>query len=231
MATKKATTPLETPMHGIRDNHSRGSVADFLRLRLSEGSMLSVVSAYFTIHAYHALKEELDGIDRLKFLFGEPRFIGSLDPEKTERKRFSIEDDGLELANRLQQRKVAYDCARWLEEKVDVRSVLDANFVHGKMFHIDDGRREHAIVGSSNFTRRGLGLSSASNIELNLIVDSDRDRSDLKAWFDAIWDDKALVSDVKEEVLRYLEQLYVNRWIHISSATPELRAKASSGVR
>lgn len=78
------------------------------------------------------------------------------------------------------------------------------------MYHIDDGRREHAIVGSSNFTRRGLGISSTPNIELNLIVDSDRDRSDLKAWFDGIWDDEKLVSDVKDEVLRYLEQLYVN---------------------
>jgi len=197
-------------MHGIRDNHSRGSVADFLRLRVSEGSALSIVSAYFTIHAYQALKKNLDGVERLRFLFGEPRFIGSLDPEKTERKRFAIEDDGLELANRLQQRQVAFDCARWLNEKVDIRSVLDANFVHGKMYHIDDGRREHAIVGSSNFTRRGLGISSTPNIELNLIVDSDRDRSDLKAWFDAIWDDQKLVSDVKDEVLRYLEQLYVN---------------------
>jgi len=197
-------------MHGIRDNHSRGSVADFLRLRASEGSALSIVSAYFTIHAYQALKANLDGVERLRFLFGEPRFIGSLDPEKTERKRFAIEDDGLELANRLQQRQVAFDCARWLKEKVDIRSVLDANFVHGKMYHIDDGRREHAIVGSSNFTRRGLGISSTPNIELNLIVDSDRDRSDLKEWFDAIWDDQKLVSDVKDEVLRYLEQLYVN---------------------
>ncbi len=197
-------------MHGIRDNHSRGSVADFLRLRVSQGSILSVVSAYSTIHAYQALKANLDGVERLRFLFGEPRFIGSLDPEKTERKRFAIEDDGLELANRLQQRQVAFDCARWLDEKVDIRSVLDANFVHGKMYHIDDGRREHAIVGSSNFTRRGLGISSTPNIELNLIVDSDRDRSDLKGWFDEIWDDKKLVSDVKDEVLRYLEQLYVN---------------------
>lgn len=197
-------------MHGIRDNHSRGSVADFLTLRVSEGSALSIVSAYFTIHAYQALKSNLDGVERLRFLFGEPRFIGSLDPEKTERKRFAIEDDGLELANRLQQRQVAFDCARWLSEKVDIRSVLDANFVHGKMYHIDDGRREHAIVGSSNFTRRGLGISSTPNIELNLIVDSDRDRSDLKAWFDGIWDDEKLVSDVKNEVLRYLEQLYVN---------------------
>ncbi|MER8523498.1 phospholipase D-like domain-containing protein [Mesorhizobium sp. M0644] len=197
-------------MSGIRDNHSRGSVADFLKLRILDGSALSVVSAYFTIHAYQALKPTLDGIDRLRFLFGEPRFIGSLDPEKTERKRFALEDDGLELANRLQQRQVAFDCAHWLNEKVDIRSVLDANFLHGKMYHVDDGRREHAIVGSSNFTRRGLGISSAPNIELNLIVDSDRDRSDLKAWFDAIWDNQNLVSDVKEEVLRYLEQLYVN---------------------
>ncbi len=197
-------------MSGIRDNHSRGSVADFLRSKVSDGSELSVVSAYFTIHAYQALREKLDPVQRVRFLFGEPRFIGSLDPEKTERKRFAIEDDGLELANRLQQRQVAFDCARWLDEKVDIRSVLDANFVHGKMYHVDDGRREHAIVGSSNFTRRGLGISSTPNIELNLIVDSDRDRADLKVWFDTIWDDEKLVSDVKDEVLRYLEQLYVN---------------------
>jgi hypothetical protein len=37
--------------HGIRDNHTRGSVADFLKARVSEGSNLSIVSAYFTIHA------------------------------------------------------------------------------------------------------------------------------------------------------------------------------------
>jgi hypothetical protein len=51
-----------------------------------------------------ALKSNLGGVERLRFLFGEPRFIGSLDPEKTERKRFAIEDDGLELANRLHLR-------------------------------------------------------------------------------------------------------------------------------
>ena len=78
--------------------------------------------------------------------------------------------------------------------------------MHGKLYHIDDGRREHAVLGSSNFTMRGLGLSQTPNIELNLIVDSDRDRSDLKAWFDEIWADDKLVEDVKTEVLRYLEQ-------------------------
>ena len=195
---------------GIRDNHSRGKVADFLADRITSGSRLSVVSAYFTIYAYDTLSCELDKVEHLNFLFGEPRFISSLDPEKTDKKAFQIEDEGLELSNRLQQKEVARRCADWIRSKVDIRSVRHVNLLHGKLYHIDDGRREHALVGSSNFTRRGLGLAATSNIELNLIVDSDRDRTDLKDWFDGIWSDNALVADVKEDVLRYLEQLYVN---------------------
>ena len=196
--------------HGIRDNHTRGKVADFLAEKMAAGSQLSVVSAYFTIYAYDALSSQLDQIDHLNFLFGEPRFIASLDPDKTDKKAFKIEDEGMELANRLQQKEVARRCAAWLRDKVDIRSVRQANLLHGKLYHIDDGRREHALLGSSNFTRRGLGLSDTPNIELNLIVDGDRDRADLKQWFDEIWRDEKLVADVKADVLRYLEQLYVD---------------------
>lgn len=195
---------------GIRDNHSRGNVTDFLTKKITAHSRLSVVSAYFTIYAYEALSKELDQIEHLSFLFGEPSFIASLDPEKTDKKSFKIEDEGLNLANRLQQKEVARRCVEWIRNKVEIRSVRQANLLHGKLYHIDDGRREHALLGSSNFTRRGLGLSATSNIELNLIVDSDRDRADLKQWFDDIWNDDKLVADVKNEVLRYLEQLYVN---------------------
>jgi len=196
--------------HGIRDNHSRGKVSDFLVEKIAAGSQLSVVSAYFTIYAYEALSAQLDQVDQLNFLFGEPRFISSLDPDKTDKKSFKIEDEGLELANRLQQKEVARRCAAWIRDKVAIRSVRQANLLHGKLYHIDDGHREHAILGSSNFTLSGLGLAATPNIELNLIVDGDRDRADLKAWFDDIWADDKLVADVKSEVLSYLEQLYVN---------------------
>src|SRR5271167_1604606 len=76
---------------GIRDNHRRGNVADFLKAKVQTGSRLSVVSAYFTIYAYEALKHKLDQIEHLDFLFGEPRFISSLDPEKTEKKAFILD--------------------------------------------------------------------------------------------------------------------------------------------
>ncbi|OAI18315.1 ATP-dependent helicase [Methylomonas koyamae] len=196
--------------YGIRDNHKCGKVADFLIERISKGSKLSVVSAYFTIYAYEALAEQLEKIDSLKFLFGEPRFITSLDPEKTDKKSFKIEDEHLDLSNRLKQKEVACRCAEWISKKVEIRSIRQANLLHGKLYHLHDGHRDHAILGSSNFTRRGLGLSVTPNIELNLIVDSDRDRTDLKAWFDDIWSDDELVVDVKHDVLKYLEQLYVN---------------------
>ena len=103
--------------HGIRDNHSRGQVADFLSAKIGEGSRLSVVSAYFTIYAYEALSKALDGVESLQFLFGEPRFIHALDPEKTDKKAFKIEDEGLELANRLQQKEVARRCADWIKKQ------------------------------------------------------------------------------------------------------------------
>ena len=38
-------------------NHHRGAVADFLKATIHSGSQLSVVSAYFTIYAYDALRE------------------------------------------------------------------------------------------------------------------------------------------------------------------------------
>ena len=203
--------PTEPTNSGIRDNRQRGLVADFLKARIQSGSRLSVVSAYFTIYAYDALRAHLDQIDRLDFLFGEPRFIASLDPDKTDKKSFKIEDEGLQLANRLTQKRVARDCAEWIRQKVNIRSIRQAQLLHGKMYHIANAGVEEAILGSSNFTVRGLGLSEGNNnIELNLEVNDNRDRRDLKVWFDELWNDPALVEDVKAEVLQYLAQLYQN---------------------
>src|SRR5690349_12861821 len=108
------TTPNDS---GLRDNYSRGNVADFLRTKIRVGSQLSVVSAYFTIYAYDALKAYLDRIDHLDFLFGEPSFVSRLDPNKTQKKSFIIDADGLELSNKLQQKRVARECAEWIQSK------------------------------------------------------------------------------------------------------------------
>ena len=192
----------------IRDNHDRGTVGDFLKSNIENGSSLSVVSAYFTIHAFEALKAHLWEIDGLRFLFGEPDFIKNLDARNTDPKAFKIEDEGLQLDKPLQQRPIAQECADWIKDKVEIKSTRQSNLLHGKMYHIANNGEEKAIMGSSNFTVQGLGLGqSNNNIELNLEVEDDQDRQDLKAWFDDVWNDDERVEDIKKKVIDRLEKL------------------------
>ena len=195
----------------IRDNNLYGTVADFLRDKIQDGAALSIVSAYFTIYAFNKLRDELSDIKELRFLFGEPSFIGGIDPQKTESKAFKLTEGGLSLGNYLPQGEVAKACADWIEQKVQIKSVRQSNFLHGKMYYIEKDGREDALIGSSNFTVRGLGLSeTASNIELNLEVDSKSDCADLKTWFDNLWESDQ-VEDVTKEVLRNLKNAYQDK--------------------
>jgi len=194
---------------GIRDNLLRGTVHDFLEREIQSGSVLSIVSAYFTIYAYEKMRHSLNEIEELRFLFGDPDFVKRMDPNNKDRKAFEITDEGLALNQQLRQKPIARACAEWIKDKkVEIRSTRGSKLMHGKMYHINNNGVDKAILGSSNFTVHGLGLSSnSSNIELNLEVDSDRDRTDLKAWFDELWNNDELVEDVKNIVLTKLRQI------------------------
>jgi SNF2 family DNA or RNA helicase len=201
-----------SPISGLRDNHRRGKVGDFLDAKICDSAKLSFVSAYFTLHAYHALRGALERAKSLRFLFGEPRFIGAVDRDEKAAREFRLTESGLSLGNQLAQKKLARECANWIERKVEIRSVTRTGFLHGKMYHVQDGKVAHAILGSSNFTVTGLGLLAAgNNIELNLVVTDDRDRDDLVVWFDELWGDASLVEDVKQKVLAELTRLYGNK--------------------
>lgn len=195
---------------GIKDNRRRGTVHEFISDRAVPGSRLSVVSAYFTTFAYDRLRATLDNVGQMRFLFGEPRFLKDADNAGLVPPAFSFDESGLRLTEQIRQRAAALRCAKWIKDRVEIRSVKRSGLLHGKLIHIDDGRRPHGILGSSNFTISGLGLGDSSNIELNLIVDSDRDREDLLAWFDELWSDTSLTEDVREEVLRALEASYAH---------------------
>jgi hypothetical protein len=200
-------------LSSIRDNHKHGSIGQFLTDVLKPQADLSVVSAYFTIYAYNRLKNELDDINHLNFLFGEPAFIKTLDPTKTNTKEFKIEDDkiAIPIQSRLSQKTIARECSRWIDLKTDIKSMVKPNFLHGKLYLIENSNGvKEAVMGSSNFTVNGLGLGGSPNIELNMVIQDRRDLEDLKNWFNELWNDNTgLVEDVKDKVLQYLEQFYI----------------------
>ncbi len=199
-------------MSFVLDNKKRGSVGDKLKENILSGSKLSIVSAYFTIYAYKELKDKLDNIENLNFLFGEPTFLQQMNPELLKQKEFSLEDStyNINLKNRLNQKSVAKECHDWMREKVNIKSMVKPNFLHGKMYHLENPQRDPiSFMGSSNFTYSGLGFGNTHNIELNLELQDKRDIKDLKDWFEEIWtDNTGIVEDVKEEVLTYLNKLY-----------------------
>ena len=130
----------DTPLlSGIRDNYLHGMAGDFLRDVIVPDAKLSFVSAYFTIHAYDALREVLEQANSLRFLFGEPRFVRSLDRENKQSRQYNLTEQGLSLGNQLVQRRLAKDCADWIRRKVEIRSVTRSGFLHGKLYYLHDG--------------------------------------------------------------------------------------------
>lgn len=93
-----------------------GTAADFLRDKIEDESSLSFVSTYFTIYAFHQLKDKLTNIKELRFLFGEPSFIQGMDPSKTESKAFRLTEEGLTLDNYLTQNAIAKACHNKIEK-------------------------------------------------------------------------------------------------------------------
>ena len=191
----------------IVDNTGR-KVGDFLRERIEAGSDLSIVSAYFTIYAYGALRDVLENAGTTRFLYGEPSAVGTVDPGGDNAKSFRLnEDGGMELRHALAQKPLARACAEWVRKQVEIRTIAHANFLHGKLYHIGQEEGAAALVGSSNFTRAGLGFGAAPNVELNLEVGSGDERAELLRWFDGLWNDDSLTRDAKADVLAALERL------------------------
>jgi len=157
---KEASAPCElaeAKTDAIVDNRAR-RVVDFLRGEIASDSDLSIVSAYFTIYAYEALRKELESTGRVRFLYGEPHGTGTVGPDGDEARSFRLnEDGGIEPRHTLAQKPLARACAAWIREQVDIRTITRSNFLHGKLYHVMREGRSGALIGSSNFTRRGLG--------------------------------------------------------------------------
>lgn len=122
-------------LSGIRDNRARGPAHQFLSSKAVPDSKLSIVSAYFTSFAYDQMAKTLDEIAGLRFLFGEPRFLDSIDSDSLCPPAFSLDEDGLTLTQGMRKSSAASRCADWIRSRVEVRSVKRAGLLHGKLFH------------------------------------------------------------------------------------------------
>jgi len=188
----------------LLDNKKSGKVGDIVKKSIEYGSKLSVISSYFTIYAFKELQSELLKIEELRLLFSSPVYHDELESAKN----LSGEKAEIMFKNSFSQTKIARECAAWVKEKVQVKEMKQSGMLPFNLYHIKNETEDIALQGSSNFSSVGLGYTHTPSMHMNTLLKDSASTDELLSTFDEIWDNKELVKDVKEALLRDLETLY-----------------------
>ncbi len=189
------------------DNKKNGKVGDILKEHIEKNCSLSIVSSYFTIYAYEALKKELSKVDEVKLLFSAPFSA----PQSLASSNLSGEKEESKYKNNLQHVKIAKECATWFQEKVKAKEVKMGGILPFNMFHAHNTSGDIAIQGSSNFSTTGLGYTYSNAFHMNTLLTDTSATNDFLATFNEVWKNDAIVSDIKKEVLAKIEDIYSNK--------------------
>ena len=212
----------------ILDNTEGKRLVDSLRANLDDEAKLSIISEHFSLFAYGELREELECLDSVRFLFSEPTFIQDMGrvagaPEfdiarraQDEREK-ALADSSLELTlrNKLSQRALARACASWLREKVTFRSVQREHMLQLTPSYIVENSAvsPHLLTGQgATFTLEGLGVERRPDT-LTMMTHCAGDEAKaqvefLMATFESVWADDTKTCDVTEQIAHQVEALY-----------------------
>lgn len=196
-------------------NNVSERVVDDLKSKLSEGSRVSIAAASFSIYAFEALKEELENVDELRFIFTSPTFIK--DKVKKEKREFFIpklnrernlygSDFEIKLRNKLEQKAIAKECANWIRRKVKFKSNVSQESMGG--FIYVNGTAPYAYAPFNEFTTTELGCERGNSLySMVQVVPSPFAEQYLNV-FNEQWKNGDKFEDVTAKVLEYIETVY-----------------------
>ncbi|MFT4035704.1 MAG: SNF2-related protein, partial [Patulibacter sp.] len=192
---------------------------DDLKAQLKTGSKLRIAASTFSIYAYEALKDELEQIDELEFIFTSPTFVAEqvTDRLPKERRQFFIPAEPgpesalygtefeIRLRNQLTQRAIARECANWVRRKAKFRSNRTAQPM--QQFAIADGSAAYQPL--QGFTSADLGYEPGNAVS-NVITKLDDAPAAAYFWnlFSEIWNDAGQVEDVTATVADHIASVY-----------------------
>ena len=117
-------------------NNQNKLLGDDIKRELNNKSKLKIAASCFSIYAFDALKQELENIEDLQFIFSSPTFIEEKisDKIKKESREFYIPHEIREstlygtpfevrLRNKLTQKAIAKECAEWIKKKLDLSQI------------------------------------------------------------------------------------------------------------
>ena len=193
-------------------NNTTKTLRDDLAVEIKQGSRLSVAAACFSIYAFQELKKELQGIDKLRFIFTSPTF--TTEKAKKEKREFYIPrlsrerslygtEFEVKLRNELTQKAIAKECAEWIRKKVTFKSNVTNENMMG-FINLDDKN----YMPINGFTTVDLGCERGNNA-YNMVQKTEVPFStayiDL---FDNLWNDTSKLQEVTDEVIENITAAY-----------------------
>lgn len=196
----------------ILDNKNNGRVVDEIRKWMGKDTKLSIISSYFTIYSFYALKKELSSIPEVRMILTDSSFAMS-EKDMTEAKALRRnliggDKDEKELLDSLTQSYIARECAKWVKRKLSVRGFRDDNPAAMHMLLADNGEGSAVVQGTVDMTSGGLGTVSSARTDANVAMYGEAYTRQFLSMFDRIWEDKSRVIDIKEQILDSLRMLY-----------------------
>lgn len=196
-------------------NNINERVIDDLKQKLSNDSCVSIAAASFSIYAFEALKEELEGVEELRFIFTSPTFIK--DKVKKEKREFFIpklsrernlygSDFEVKLRNKLEQKAIAKECANWIRKKVHFKSNASQEAMGG-FLHIQNDTPK-AYVPFNEFTTTELGCERGNSVYSMVNVMPSPFAEQYLQIFNEQWQNNEKFKDVTSQVLEYIETVY-----------------------
>ena len=196
----------------ILTNKNSELLGEAIKPYIKSKSQISILASYFTIYAFESLKKELSKVDHFRFIFDEPTFINKnpkTNSQKNRENKLFNDIDEIAFRNKLDQVKIARECAHWIKEKVEFKSVTEQSYSNQIMSILtkDEGI---SILGNKSFSTLGLGYTYTDSILTNTFLDNTEMTKQYIQIFDTLWNNSELVEDIKTNILNHLEQLYQN---------------------
>lgn len=191
-------------------------VKDDLKITIKRDSKLSITAACFSIYAFQELKEQLENIDELRFIFTSPTFVA--EKSKKQKREFYIPqlnrensiygtEYEIKLRNELTQRAIAKECAEWIREKVKFKSNVTNEHLDG-FINVENGENTCCYLNIKGFTTVDIGCEKGNNMTNFVMKVENAETKAFLDTFNAIWNDKEKLQDVTNQIIDNISNVY-----------------------
>lgn len=201
-------------------NNTSKLLGDDLKEEIKSGSRLRIAASCFSIYAYAALKEELEKIEELDFLFTTPTFLSEQvsDNIKKEKREFYIPkfsetgicgtDFEIRLKNQMTQKAIARECAEWIKNKVKIKTLKDS-IPTQTMINIDNDDAKIHYTPVEGFTTADLGYENNYSKLVGIMkTDIPEQSKFFISEFDRLWNSEKHLEDITNAVVDYISSCY-----------------------